>query len=294
MEFAARWFDADRSPVSSSESLDWPRVVPFVGLHLGAVAVLWVGVSEIAMLAAAVSYFVRMFAITAFYHRYFAHKTFKAGRLAQFIFAVAGASATQRGPLWWSGQHRQHHRHADTSGDPHDARRGWLWSHVGWFLSKRHFHAPEENVRDWRRFPELVWLDRFDWVVPAVYAGCMYLLGAALTELGTNGWQMLVWGYIVSTLVLVHVTLLVNSLGHRVGTRRYETSDSSRNCWWLALLTLGEGWHNNHHRYAGSARQGFVWWEVDISYYLLRMLALTGCVREVRTVPKAIVAQRRS
>jgi len=302
------WFDADQAQRSAAPhatrshgagwaGVDWWRIVPFVGLHVACVAVIWVGASPAALFVAALSYLVRMFAITAFYHRYFSHKAFVTGRITQFLFALLGAAATQRGPLWWAANHRKHHRHADTAEDPHRPQDGFLWSHMGWFLSSRHFATEAAQVRDWLKFPELVWLNRFDTLVPIVYAGSLFLLGDWLArvapELGTSGWQMLVWGYVVSTVVLIHATLLVNSLAHVWGTRSFQTRDNSRNNLLIALLTLGEGWHNNHHRYAGSARQGFYWWQVDLSYCGLRLLAMLGLVRDLKAVPEAVLDEGR-
>ena len=292
METVVRWFDSNRKIVSNSDAIDWVRIVPFLLLHIGIFTVVWVGFSSIAFTAAVVSYCIRMFAITAVYHRYFAHKSYSMGRGLQFGLAFLGATATQRGPLWWAAQHRAHHRHSDSDGDPHNANRSWWWVQVGWYLSKRHFTAPS-NIRDWEQFHELVWLDRFDWFAPVSYAVAIFLLGELLSDFGTNGWQMLVWGYVVSTVFLIHVTSFVNSVCHKVGNRRYETKDSSKNCWWVAILTFGEGWHNNHHRYAGSVRQGFYWWEVDISYYILRVFQWCGLVRNLRAVPKSILEEGR-
>jgi stearoyl-CoA desaturase (Delta-9 desaturase) len=296
----ARWFDNARSEATvdgGSRRIDLVRIVPFIALHVACLAVLWVGVSAAALMACAASYLLRMFAITAFYHRYFAHRAFRTGRATQFVFALLGATATQRGPLWWAAHHRAHHQHADRPQDPHRPADGVFWSHMGWFLSERHFTANPARVRDWRRFPELVWLDRFDLVVPAVYAAALFGLGSWLgvryPALGTDGWQFLVWGYVVSTVLLVHATLLVNSLAHIWGHRRFETRDRSRNNAVIALLTLGEGWHNNHHRYAASARQGFYWWQFDPSYWLLRVLAAVGLIRDLRPVPAAVLTEGR-
>lgn len=291
------WFDSSLAPSYADRRVDWLRIVPFLALHLGCVAVVWVGASPVALLIAAISYLLRMFAITGFYHRYFAHRAFRTSRGLQFVFALIGAAATQRGPLWWAAHHRNHHRFADTSDDPHRPEDGVFWSHVGWFLSGRHFQADQSRVRDWLRFPELVWLDRFDLVVPLAYAAILYGIGAVLEArapaLGTNGLQVLVWGYVVATVVLWHATLLVNSLAHRVGKRPFATGDKSRNNLFVALLTLGEGWHNNHHRYAGSARQGFYWWQLDVCFYLLRALARMGLVWDLKPVPPSVLLEGR-
>ncbi len=287
------WFDSNlqgQQSYAEQAGIDWLRIIPFIGLHLGCFAVLWVGTSTVAVATAIALYLLRMFAITAFYHRYFAHKAFKTSRPVQFLFALIGASATQRGPLWWAAHHRQHHRHADQEHDPHSPQQGFLWSHMGWFLSRKHFKADLSLVPELARYPELRWLDRYDIAIPVLLAVLLYFTGEGLAvrspELNTSGWQLVIWGYFISTVVLIHATLLINSMAHRIGRRRYQTPDDSRNNFWLALLTMGEGWHNNHHYHAASARQGFYWWEVDISYYLLWMMQKFGLIWEVRTVSK--------
>jgi len=300
----ARWFDNARTEAllgagadASARSLDWWRFTPFLLLHLGCAAIVWVGVSPVAVAACAASYLLRMFAITAFYHRYFSHRTFRTSRGMQFLCALLGAAATQRGPLWWAAHHRRHHRHADAPGDPHRPADGLLHSHVGWFLGNQNFRTDRARVRDWLDYPELVWLDRFDLFVPVAYAAGLFALGAwlgsAYPGLDTSGGQLLVWGYFVSTVLLTHATLLVNSVAHLWGGRRFATDDDSRNNPLVALLTLGEGWHNNHHRYPGSARQGFYWWQFDPSYWALRGLAALGLVWDLRSVPAKVLEEGR-
>lgn len=298
----AAWFDTSQVAETTDltgggHQVDFTRVIPFIALHLACAAVLWVGVSPVAVAVCVASYALRMFAITAFYHRYFAHRAFRTSRPVQFIFALIGASATQRGPLWWAAHHRRHHKRADRNGDPHTPRKGLLWSHMGWFLSRSHFATEWSQIPDLARFRELRLLDRFDVVVPLVYAAGMFGLGHVLERiapgLGTSGAQLLVWGYFVSTVVLIHVTLTINSLAHRFGSRRFETPDRSRNNPWLALLTLGEGWHNNHHHFPGSARQGFYWWELDISYLVLKAMSWVGLVRDLKAVPEGFLNYRR-
>lgn len=297
----AAWFDAGRAPKksdgSSSHSIDWTRVVPFIALHVACLAAFWTGLSMTAVIVLAASYLVRMFAITAFYHRYFAHRAFRTSRAMQFIFAVIGASATQRGPLWWAAHHRRHHKRADRRGDPHTPRKGLMWSHMGWFLSRGHFETEWEQIPDLARYPELRWLDRFDIVIPVLYATSLFGLGewlaAQAPQLQTSGLQLLVWGYFISTVLLIHVTLTINSLAHRFGRRRFATRDDSRNNAFLALLTLGEGWHNNHHHFPGSARQGFFWWELDVSYIVLRLMNVVGLVYDLKPVPPAMLTYRR-
>ena len=295
MKSIRQWFDngeaaySAESVESAEDGIDWLRVIPFLVLHLACLAVCFVGISAVAVLMAVALYLIRMFAITAFYHRYFAHKSFKTTRPVQFLFALIGASATQRGPLWWAAHHRQHHRHADQPADPHSPKQGFFWSHMGWFLSGKHYQADYKLIPDWQRFSELRWLDRYDLAVPVLLALALFILGVLLEKYfpgsGTSGWQMLVWGYFISTVVLLHATLLINSMAHCLGKKRYQTADESRNNLFLALLTLGEGWHNNHHHYPASARQGFYWWEVDISYYILKLMQKSGLIWDVRTVP---------
>ena len=292
-----QWFDSAAVPVATgadADRVDWLRVLPFVLLHLGCIAVLWVGVSPVALLVAALLYAVRMFAITGFYHRYFSHRSFRTSRALQFVFALVGAASVQRGPLWWAAHHRHHHRHADTPQDHHSPGvRGLLWSHAGWFLTDAAFATDHRRVQDLTRFPELRWLDRYDTAVPLLLAVALYALGALLARvapaLGTDGPQMLVWGFFVSTVVLFHATVTINSLAHRYGRRRFATRDDSRNNLWLALLTFGEGWHNNHHFYPGSARQGFRWYEIDLTWYGLRLMQALGLVWELRPVPSWVM-----
>jgi stearoyl-CoA desaturase (delta-9 desaturase) len=287
-------FDDD----TAAGRIDWLRALPFIGMHVACLGVIWVGVSGIALLVAATLYAVRMFAITAFYHRYFSHRAFRTSRTVQFIFAVLGAASTQRGPLWWAAHHRKHHRHADTELDPHSPNvYGFIWSHVGWFLTPRAFRTDVERIPDLVRYPELRWLDRYDTLVPVLLATALYGLGILLQrlapQLGTSGGQLLIWGFFISTVALFHATVTINSLAHRFGTRRFATRDDSRNNALLALLTFGEGWHNNHHFYPGSARQGFRWWEIDLTWYGLRLLALLGLIHDLKPVPAWVAARAR-
>jgi stearoyl-CoA desaturase (delta-9 desaturase) len=260
--------------------------------------VIWVGWSWTAIWVAALLYFVRMFAITGFYHRYFSHKAFKTNRFWQFIFGILGNASVQRGPLWWASHHRHHHRFTDMEEDVHSpSRHGFWWSHIGWLTSKANFPTNYKYVAEWARFPELRWLNRFDTVVPFLLALALFVLGEILERyaphLGTNGMQLLVWGFFISSVVLLHATVTINSFDHMYGTRRYDTPDTSRNNSLLALITLGEGWHNNHHHYAVAARQGFYWWEFDITYYLLVLLSWLGIVRDLRPVSDQVRERNR-
>ena len=252
-----------------------------------------------AVTVAVALYALRMFAITGFYHRYFSHRTFRTSRAVQFVFAAIGAASAQPGPLWWAAHHRAHHAHADTPADPHSPRHQGFWrSHAGWFLTPRSFPIDWARIPDLAKFPELRWLDRFDTAMPVLLGVALFFIGEALHRhapgLGTDGWQMLVWGFFVSTTALFHATVTINSLAHRFGRRRFDTRDDSRNNAWLALITFGEGWHNNHHFFPGSARQGFRWWELDITYGGLRLLAALGLVRDLKLVPAWVMARARA
>lgn len=282
------------APSAAAASLDrqiaWRRILPFVLLHAACGLVVWTGWSATAVWTAVALYGVRMFGITAFYHRYFSHRAFTASRSVQFLGAVLGAAATQRGPLWWAAHHRRHHRHADTSQDAHSPHaHGFWWAHMGWFTNRSNFTTHWSEVPDLARFPELVWLDRHDRVVPLALIGILatagWVLATRCPELGTDALQMVVWGYAISTVVLFHATCAINSLGHLCGRRPYPTRDQSRNSLWLALLTLGEGWHNNHHWCPGSVRQGFRWWQVDVTWYLLWCASRLRLVGELRPLP---------
>jgi len=298
----AAWFDGRARGVEAGDPrhIDWLRQVPFIAIHAGCLALPWVGVSAVAVATAVALYALRMFAITGFYHRYFAHQAFRAGRVVQFVFAVIGASAAQRGPLWWASHHRHHHAHADEPEDSHSAlRHGFAWSHLGWFMARENFATRDKLVRSLARHPELRFLDRWDALVPLLLVALLWAAGALAQAfwpgLGTSGPQMAAWGFCVSTVALYHATFSINSLAHRFGSRRYATRDASRNNFWLALLTFGEGWHNNHHRYPAAARQGFFWWEIDFTYYGLRLMAALGLIHELRPVPESVrvVGERR-
>ncbi|MGB7218554.1 MAG: acyl-CoA desaturase [Vicinamibacterales bacterium] len=284
---AARRRDDDR--------IDWLRCAPFVAIHALCLGAWWTGVSPIAAGTAFALYAARLFAITAFYHRYFSHRTFTTSRAFQFVMAAAGSAAVQRGPIWWAAHHRNHHRHADETQDLHSPRQHGLWrSHMGWFMTGAGFRTKERYVRDWLRYPELRALDRFDWVVPVLLLAALAGTGAVLERrapgLGTSAAQMVVWGFAISTVAVYHATYTINSLAHRFGRRRFATKDDSRNNLWLALLTFGEGWHNNHHRFPASARQGFYWWEIDLTYYGLVMLSWTGLIGGLRPVPPRVLS----
>jgi len=265
----------------------------FVVIHLGCFLIIWTGVSAVALAVALSLYLIRMFAITAGYHRLFSHRSYSTSRAFQFVLAVLGSSAAQKGPLWWAASHRHHHKHSDTEEDIHSpGLHGLWWAHAGWVLSSENDEADLTTVKDLTKFPELVLLERFHFVPPLILLACCYLLGVLLAlyypQLGTNGFQMAVVGALLSTVLLYHGTFVINSLSHMMGKQRFATGDESKNSLILAIITLGEGWHNNHHRYPGSERQGFYWWELDISHYVLVLLSKLGLVWNLRTPPKRI------
>jgi stearoyl-CoA desaturase (delta-9 desaturase) len=265
----------------------------FIGIHVVSLLAFWTGVSWTAIAVCIFLYFSRMFAVTAGYHRYFSHRSYKTSRWFQFVLGVWGASAVQNGPLWWAAQHRHHHKYSDTEEDVHSPVTGsFWWAHCGWILSKKYNSFDVKAVHDLAKFPELRLLQRAYLLVPVTMGVCLYILGEYLAShapgLHTSGAQLLIWGGFVSTTLLYHGVFTINSLAHRFGTRRFDTPDDSRNNWFLALITLGEGWHNNHHRCLSSERQGFYWWEVDIAHYVLTMFSWVGLVWDLRTPPKKI------
>lgn len=278
----------------SGERPDWFRLSALVFMHLGCLAVYFVGWSATAIAVAALMYVARAFGLTAFYHRYFSHRAFKTSRWFQFVGATLGCLALQKGPLWWAAHHREHHRSSDHEGDVHSPHiYSVLWAHMGWFLTPRNNELRAELVRDWLRFRELYWLDRLSPVVAVLYGATLYATGELLEhflpQMHATGPQLFVWGFFVSTVVLYHATYSVNSLAHLFGQRRYLTDDFSRNNWLVAILTLGEGWHNNHHHYPTAARQGFLWWELDVTYYTLCALERLGLVWRLRPVPEKVL-----
>ena len=280
---------------ASDDRVYWFGNLPFLGVHLACFLVFWTGVSTTALVIAFITLSVRMFGVTGGYHRYFCHRAFKTTRAFQFVLAYLGAMAAQMGPLWWAGHHRSHHRHSDTEEDVHSPGvQGVFWAHAGWIMCPKNKPTKFEWVPDFAKFPELRWLDRNHYVAPISLGVFLFALGqwlaTAYPQLGTNGWQLLVVALFCSTTVLYHATFAVNSLGHRFGSRRYETRDASRNSLWLALVTGGEGWHNNHHRYPASERQGFYWWEIDPTHYVIVLLSWVGIVWGIRG-PAAAVLQ---
>lgn len=265
------------------DRIAWRAVVLFVGVHVAAVAgAIAYGFSWHGVALAAGLYVVRMFAITGGTHRYFAHRSYRTSRAMQLVLALVATTSSQQGVLWWASQHRAHHQHADETADPHARHRGFWWSHLGWFLVHTYDATEWGRMRDFAAYRELRWLDRFYIVPIAALIGVLALAG---------GLPAVVWGYCVSTVVLWHATSALTSIAHWLGSQRYATGDESRNSAALALITLGDGWHNNHHFYPGSARHGFYWWELDLTYLGLRALAAVGLIWDLRVVPEHVRAR---
>ncbi len=231
----------------------------------------------------AVSHFVRAIGLTLTYHRYFAHRAFKMGRITQFVWSWIAASAMQKGPLWWAGHHVTHHKFADREGDPHSPIiSGFYYAHLGWFLNDvRHDKVGATNpvVRDFGKYPEIRFVDEYYWLPPALLAAGLYLYG---------GMQWLAWGFLLPTMTLAHATFAINTINHLYGSRRFDTVDESRNNVITAIFAAGEGWHNNHHRYQRAARNGFYWWEVDPTWYVIKAMSLVGLAWDLQPVPERI------
>ncbi|MCB0337512.1 MAG: acyl-CoA desaturase [Bdellovibrionales bacterium] len=286
-------FQGDATPEDRPELVNFFKQMVFWAVHFACIAALWTGVSWVAVIVCFALYFVRMFGITAGFHRYFSHRSFKTSRLFQFLLGYLGTSSAQKGPIWWASHHRHHHRHSDTEEDMHSPIvYGIYYAHVGWVMSSQFTDSRPELVKDLLQYPEIRWLDKYNLVPPTTLAFAVFFLGVFLNafwpSLGTNGWQMLTWGFFISTVLLYHGTFCINSFCHLIGNKRFKTTDESRNSLLLALITLGEGWHNNHHRYPGSERQGMYWWEIDISHYIIKALSWMGLVWDIRSYPERI------
>lgn len=258
------------------------NLVGIVLIHVGTIWAFVRGATLKLVLLAVAFYFVRMFAITAGYHRYFSHRAFKTSRVVQFLFALLGTTATQKGPLWWASTHRIHHKYSDTEKDVHSPKqRGFWYAHMGWWLGSEHEKTNLALIKDFAKYPELRFIDRYHWIGVVLMMAAAWVIG--------GGFDGFLWGYVVSTCFLLHGTFTINSLAHVYGSRRYETTDTSRNNFWLALITMGEGWHNNHHHYQSTANQGFFWWEIDVSYYVLKVMSWMGLVWDLRKPPKHVL-----
>lgn len=259
-----------------------PKAIPFLLMHLAPLALVWTGWSWYGLAVAVASYYVRMFGITAGYHRYFSHRSFTTGRVFQFVLAFLAQASMQKGVIWWAANHRHHHWYSDKENDVHSpVRHGFWWSHVGWVVSKEWDSTDPRTVRDLTRYPEIVWLNHWHWVPGVAWAVLMTAL---------FGWEIgLLWGFFISSILTWHGTFTINSLCHVIGKRVYATTDTSKNSAILAAITLGEGWHNNHHFYQRSAAQGWRWYEFDVTYMVLQLLQLVRVVSNVSKPPRHVI-----
>ncbi len=236
----------------------------------------------------AASHFVRAIGLTLAFHRYYAHRAFKMNRVARFVWTFIGTAAMQKGPLWWAGHHVNHHKFADREGDPHSPMvSGVYYAHIGWFLNDAKYDRVEATnpvLRDFGPVPEVAWLDRYYFVAPVMLAVALFVLG---------GLPWLVWGFCLPTMTLAHATFAINTVNHMFGSRRFETVDESRNNPVTAFFAVGEGWHNNHHRYQRAARNGFYWWEFDVTWYVIRAMNAVGLAWDVLPVPKRVYEEAR-
>jgi stearoyl-CoA desaturase (delta-9 desaturase) len=254
---------------------------PYFVAHLVPIAIIWTGARPIDFAVCAGLYFARMFGVTGGYHRYFSHRTYKTSRVFQFLLALLAMSSAQRGILWWGAHHRHHHKHSDQPTDTHSPSQSGFWySHMNWLFDPRNEATDLDAIKDFAKYPELRFLDKYWGLPPVLLAVATFL---------TLGWSGLVVGFFLSTVFLWHGTFTINSLSHVWGTQRYESGDTSRNNWFFALVTMGEGWHNNHHYYQASTRQGFFWWEIDMTYYILKGLSFVGIVWDLREPPQKVL-----
>ena len=271
-----------RSWKRPSQYWDWDAI-PFLTIHLMCLLAFLTGIRWEWVILAIGSYYLRMVAVTAGYHRYFSHRSYKTSRVFQFFLAFLAMTSAQKGVLWWAAHHRHHHKYSDQEEDVHSPlQQGFWFSHVGWILSANSIQTDMNLVRDFRQYPEICFLNRFYFIPPLVYALLIYSLW---------GFPGLIWGFFISTTALYHCTFFINSLTHMIGRVRYKSNDGSKNSFILAILCCGEGWHNNHHYYQLAAKQGWFWWEVDLSYYILSFLSWFGIVWDLRVPPEHIKAR---
>ncbi len=267
--------------IAEHDDIAYPSAIPFVLVHLACLAAFWTGISWQSIVIGVALYWLRMFAIGAGYHRYFSHRAYSTSRTFQFVLALLSQSTAQKSVLWWAAKHRHHHLHSDTERDVHSPRhKGFFYSHLGWLFARRHDATDLVKVADFARYPELMWLHKHE-LVPAILLALLCFL--------VGGWPGLVVGFFWSTVLVYHATFCINSLAHVHGSKRYVTGDDSRNNWLLALVTMGEGWHNNHHACQSSVRQGFRWWEIDLTFYILKALSWLGLVWDLKMPPKTVL-----
>jgi len=272
------------SKLAPDEKIDWVKSSFFLLSHLVPLLAIFTGVHWKDWVLCAALFWIRMFFITGAYHRYFSHRSYKVGRVTQFLLAFGAETSSQKGVLWWAANHRHHHRYSDQYQDVHSPKRGFWWSHMGWILCKKYHDADYTQIPDFAKYPELRFLDRY-WALPPTML--------ALATFVWGGWSALLIGFFLSTVLLWHSTFFINSLAHVFGRRRYATTDTSRNSLMLACLTMGEGWHNNHHHFQASANQGFYWYEIDVTYYILRAMSWVGLASDLKKPSAAVLKRNR-
>ncbi len=259
------------------QRLNWLTTVVLILLHMGAVAALFMFSWRVLAVTAFLYWMTIGLGISMGYHRLHTHRSYRVPLLLEYFFAVCGSLTLEGGPIFWVATHRLHHQKSDLPGDPHSPRDGAWWSHVGWILLGETNH---NNTRVLSKYaPDLakhkfyVWLNNYHWVPLTV-------LGVLLFAIG--GLPLFLWAGCLRVVVGLHSTWLVNSATHMWGRRRFETRDDSRNSWWVALLTFGEGWHNNHHAHPTSARHGLAWYEIDHSWILISIFRFFGIAKSVK------------
>lgn len=259
--------------------LNWLHITFFVGLHFGILLAPFPGFfSWKALGVALLLYWVTGgLGITLGFHRLITHRSFQTPKWLEYVLAFCGTLACQGGPIAWVGMHRIHHLHSDQELDPHDSNKGFFWSHIGWMF----YHSPRFD--DVPRFTKDIKDDPFYIFLEKNMLLIQIALGGVLLAIG--GWSFVVWGIFVRLIFVWHCTWFVNSATHKFGYKTYDAGDHSTNCWWVALLTYGEGWHNNHHAFQYSARHGLQWWEIDLTWMTIQVLQFLGLATNVKLAP---------
>lgn len=268
---------------TTKPQFNWYHILFFAPLHLGALLALFPAFfSWKAVGVALLLYWVTGgLGITLGFHRLLTHRSFATPKWLEYFLALCGTLACQGGPFDWVGIHRQHHLHSDQELDPHDSNKGFWWSHINWMF----YNSPGLD-----EVPKFIKDIADDPVYQFLHKNMVFLqvcLGLFLLWLG--GWSFVVWGVFVRLVFVWHCTWFVNSATHKFGYRTYESGDRSTNCWWVALLTYGEGWHNNHHAFQYSARHGLKWWEIDLTWMTIQLLQALGLATNVKLPPEKAV-----
>jgi fatty-acid desaturase len=261
----------------SFSTLNWITAFFMVAFHALAIAAFFTFSWTNFFVALALHWIAVGFGISLGYHRLHTHRGFKTSKAFEYFLAFCGTMTLEGGPIFWVATHRQHHQLSDQDGDPHSPRDGGLWAHMGWILFGDTHHnntgLMSKYAPDLGRDPLYRWLNTYHWVP---------LTASGVIMLAIGGWSMVLWGVFLRVVVGLHATWLINSATHMWGSRRFDTRDDSRNSFWIALLTFGEGWHNNHHAHPVSARHGLAWWEFDISWITLKFFNAIGVVSDLK------------